>query len=124
MTTPLLASLEQQLAVLKSNVVPIAQTKESTVVDTPVTVSLNDLRSMVKELVDVERGATMELTELPKKEYTLLEAINLALTGEEQSWLVKEEVIKGIANFMATKEGIELTKLFMIDYRKYYESKT
>ena len=56
MTTPLLASLEQQLAVLKSNVVPIAQTKESAVVEAPVTVSLNDLRSMVKELVEAERG--------------------------------------------------------------------
>jgi len=49
MTTPLLASLEQQLAALKTNVVPITQTKESTVVDTPVTVSLTDLRRMVKE---------------------------------------------------------------------------
>lgn len=125
MTTPLLASLEQQLAALKSNVVPIAQTKESTVVDTPVTVSLTDLRSMVKELVDVERGATVSVSAEPvTKEYTLLEAVNLALTGEEQSWLIKEDVVKGIANFMASSEGIELTKLFITDYRKYYESKT
>ena len=125
MTTPLLASLEQQLAALKSNVVPIAQTKESTVVDTPVTVSLTDLRSMVKELVDVERGATVSVSSAPvTKEYTLLEAVNLALTGEEQSWLIKEDVVKGIANFMASSEGIELTKLFITDYRKYYESKT
>ena len=124
MTTPLLASLEQQLAALKTNVVPITQTKESTVVDTPVTVSLTDLRSMVKELVDVERGATVSVSALPKKEYTLLEAINLGLTSEEQLWIIKEDVIRGIANFIASAEGIELTKLFIIDYRKYYESKT
>lgn len=124
MTTPLLASLEQQLAVLKSNVVPIAQTKESAVVEAPVTVSLNDLRSMVKELVEAERGSTVELTAKPSKEYTLLEAVNLALTSEEQLWIIKEDVIKGIANFIASAEGIELTKLFIIDYRKYYESKT
>ena len=124
MTTPLLASLEQQLAVLKSNVVPIAQTKESAVVEAPVTVSLNDLRSMVKELVDVERGSTVALSAKPSKEYTLLEAINLGLTSEEQSWIIKEEVIKGIANFIASPDGIELTKLFITDYRKYYESKT
>ncbi len=124
MTTPLLASLEQQLAVLKSNVVPIAQTKESAVVEAPVTVSLSDLRSMVKELVDVERGSTVELTAKPSKEYTLLEAINLGLTSEEQLWILKEDVIRGIANFIASAEGIELTKLFIIDYRKYYESKT
>ena len=124
MTTPLLASLEQQLAALKTNVVPITQTKESTVVDTPVTVSLTDLRSMVKELVDVERGATVSVSALPKKEYTLLEAVNLALTSEEQSWIIKEEVIKGIANFIASPDGIELPKLFITDYRKYYESKT
>ena len=124
MTTPLLASLEQQLAVLKSNVVPIAQTKESAVVEAPVTVSLNDLRSMVKELVEAERGSTVELTAKPSKEYTLLEAVNLALTSEEQLWIIKEDVIKGIANFIASAEGIELTKLFIIGYRKYYESKT
>lgn len=124
MTTPLLTSLEQQLAALKTNVVPITQTKESTVVDTPVTVSLTDLRSMVKELVDVERGVTVSVSALPKKEYTLLEAVNLALTSEEQSWIIKEEVIKGIANFIASPDGIELTKLFITDYRKYYESKT
>jgi hypothetical protein len=124
MTTPLLASLEQQLAALKSNVVPIAQPKELAVVEAPVTVSLNDLRSMVKELVDVERGATVELTAKPSKEYTLLEAINLGLTSEEQLWIVKEDVIRGIANFIASADGIELTKLFITDYRKYYENKT
>ena len=124
MTTPLLASLEQQLAALKSNVVPIAQTKESAVVEAPVTVSLNDLRSMVKELVDVERGSTVTLSAKPSKEYTLLEAVNLALTSEEQLWIIKEEVIRGIANFIASADGIEITKLFITDYRKYYESKT
>ena len=124
MTTPLLASLEQQLAALKSNVVPIAQTKESAVVEEPVTVSLSDLRSMVKELVDVERGSTVELSAKPSKEYTLLEAVNLALTSEEQLWILKEDVIRGIANFIASADGIEITKLFITDYRKYYESKT
>lgn len=124
MTTPLLASLEQQLAALKSNVVPMTQTKESAVVEAPVTVSLNDLRSMVKELVDVERGSTVELTAKPSKEYTLLEAVNLALTSEEQLWIIKEDVIRGIANFIASADGIEITKLFITDYRKYYESKT
>ena len=124
MTTPLLASLEQQLAALKSNVVPIAQTKESAVVEAPVTVSLSDLRSMVKELVDVERGSTVALSAKPSKEYTLLEAVNLALTSEEQLWIIKEDVIRGIANFIASADGIEITKLFITDYRKYYESKT
>lgn len=122
MTTPLLASLEQQLAALKTNVVPITETKEPIVVDEPITVSLTDLRSMVKELVEAEKGVTVELTIPEVKQYTLLEAINLALTGEQQTWLVREDVIKGIANFMATKEGIELTKLFITDYRNYYES--
>jgi hypothetical protein len=124
MTTPLLVSLEQQLAALKSNVVPITQPKELAVVEAPVTVSLNDLRSMVKELVDVERGTTVELTAKPSKEYTLLEAINLGLTSEEQLWIIKEDVITGIANFIASADGIELTKLFITDYRKYYENKT
>lgn len=122
-----IAILEQQLAELQKlpiNVTPITQLAQfvPTAVSEPtVTVSLSDLRSMVKEMVG-EGVAEVDIK--PNvKEYTLLEALNLALTSEEQSWLVKEDVIKGIANFMATSDGLELTKLFITDYRKYYENK-
>lgn len=118
-----IAVLEQQIRDLQRpvNVTPIVPIVPTVVSEPTVTVSLTDLRSMVKEMVG--EGIVEADVKPIQKEYTLLEALNLALTPDEQSWLVKEDVIKGIANFMATSDGLELTKLFITDYRKYYESK-
>jgi hypothetical protein len=120
-----IAILEQQLAELQKlpiNVTPIAPIVPTVVSEPTVTVSLTDLRSMVKELVS-DGIAEVDVKPITK-EYTLLEALNLALTSDEQSWLVKEDVLRNVANFMATNDGKEITKLFITDYRKYYESKT
>jgi len=120
-----IATLEQQIRDLQKptvNVTPVVSLVPTAVSEPTVTVSLSDLRSMVKEMVG-DGVAEVDVKPI-QKEYTLLEALNLALTSEEQSWLVKEDVIKGVANFMATSDGLELTKLFITDYRKYYENKT
>lgn len=120
-----IATLEQQIRDLQKptvNVTPVVSLVPTAVSEPTVTVSLSDLRSMVKEMVG--EGVVEADVKPITKEYTLLEALNLALTSDEQSWLVKEDVIKGIANFMATSDGLEITKLFITDYRKYYESKT
>jgi hypothetical protein len=119
--------LEQQIRDLRKPTVvapiaPIAPLVPAAVIEPTVTVSLSDLRSLVKEMVS-EGIAEVDIKPI-QKEYTLLEALNLALTSDEQSWLVKEDVIKGIANFMATTSGKEITKSFITDYRKYYENKT
>jgi hypothetical protein len=120
-----IAMLEQQIRDLKTlpvNVNPVVPLVPTVVSEPTVTVSLSDLRSMVKEMVG-EGIAEVDMKPM-QKEYTLLEALNLTLTSDEQSWLIKEDVIKGIANFMATNDGKEITKSFITDYRKYYESKT
>jgi hypothetical protein len=123
-----IAILEQQLAELQrvpinvTPITPLAQFVPTVVSEPTVTVSLSDLRSMVKEMVG---DGIAEVDVKPNvKEYTLLEALNSALTSDEQSWLVKEDVLRNVANFMATDDGKEITKLFITDYRKYYESKT
>jgi hypothetical protein len=119
-----IAILEQQIRDLQRpiNVTPIVPLVPAVVSEPTVTVSLTDLRSMVKEMVG-EGIAEVDVKPI-QKEYTLLEALNLALTSEEQSWLVKEDVLRNVANFMSTNDGKEITKLFITDYRKYYESKT
>ena len=119
-----IAVLEQQIRDLRKpiDVTPIVPLVPTAVIEPTVTVSLSDLRSLVKEMVS-EGVAEVDVKPI-QKEYTLLEALNLALTSDEQSWLVKEDVIKGIANFMATTDGKEITKGFITDYRKYYENKT
>lgn len=124
MTSPIILSLEQQLAALKAGAEVLTPVKEPTAVSAPVTVSLEDLRSMVKELIGEERKVKKveDVIVSDIKEYTMLEAVNLALTGEEQRWLCKDDVIKGVANFMATDEGQVITKQFIIAYRNYYDS--
>lgn len=119
-----IAVLEQQIRDLRKpiDVTPIVPLVPTAVIEPTVTVSLSDLRSLVKEMVS-EGVAEVDVKPI-QKEYTLLEALNLALTSDEQSWLVKEDVIKSIANFMATTDGKEITKGFITDYRKYYENKT
>ncbi len=114
----MISSLEQQLADLRamSTVKPVVVESPPT---TNVTLSLDDLRKLVKDML----GETVAHVQVPvAKEYTMLEAVNLALTGEEQAWLCRDEVIKGVANFMATDKGRTFTKQFITDYREYYES--
>jgi len=130
MTTSLLSSLELQLAALKANVVPQVNNNPIDVIPIKqenVTVNLSDLRSMVKEIIDAERvdigRSSIIASSLQEKQYTLEEAINLALTGEEQKWLMQDDIIKGVANFMATDEGKTITKKFITEYRSTYENK-
>jgi len=126
MPTSSLAALEQQLSALKiisaPTVTPTAPEPilVSAPTESPILVSPSDLRAMIREVISAERPEAM--VKQPEKEYTLMEAINLSLTGEEQQWLVKEGVIKGVANFMATDKGRSLIKQFIVDYRNYYES--
>lgn len=130
MTTSLLTSLEQQLAALQANIVPNIPKNPIDITPTKpenVTVNMTDLRSMVKEIIDAERvgiGRSSSIESLPEeKQYTLQEAINLALTGEEQNWLLQDDIIRGVANFMATDEGKAITRIFIDEYRSTYENK-
>lgn len=125
MSTSSLAALEQQLGALKATIaVPTINptaTESITVsapTESPVLVNPSDLRAMIREIISTERPEVV--MKHPEKEYTLMEAINLSLTGEEQQWLMKEDVVKGVANFMATDKGRSLTKQFILDYRNYY----
>jgi len=116
-----IATLEQQIKDLQKptvNMAPVVSLVPTAVIEPTVTVSLSDLRSMVKEMVG-EGIAEVDVKPI-QKEYTLLEALNLSLTSDEQSWLVKEDVIKGVANFMATDKGSSLVKQFIVDYRNHY----
>lgn len=115
-----IATLEKQIADLQKPPIITPPPSPAAVSEPTVTVSLTDLRSMVQEMVNENKIGVAEAVINPPREYTLMEAINLSLTGEEQQWLIKEDVIKGVANFMATEQGRSLIKQFILDYRKYY----
>lgn len=119
MTT--VSTLEEQIAVLKAAIAaPKPVITESPAVSAPVTVNLNDLRSMIREVIAETKSVVVDNPN--NKEYTMLEAVNLALTDDEQLWLRKDDVIKGVANFMATDNGQVITRQFITDYRKHYEN--
>jgi hypothetical protein len=120
-TNSTLSNLEAQLAVLRaSTAAPVKSTiTESTAVSEPVSVNLNDLRSMIREVI-AETKAESDV--VPIKNYTLIEAISLALTEEDHTWLLTSDVIKGVANFIASVDGQELTRQFVAEYRNTYES--
>lgn len=86
-------------------------------------ITLDDIRSVVKGLMD-EYAATLGTT-LPKpaKRYTLLEAIGLGLTNDEQIWLSKEEILLELPNFIASEKGQSLIKNIISEYRSYHETK-
>lgn len=110
-----LSALELQLASLKSSlaapIVPVA--KET------VTVSLEDLRSMVKDLISNELKEVKEL--IPEaKVLTLEEALCSVLTGDEQAWLLNVENIKKMPNFVISDLGKPLTQEFIKQFRSYY----
>lgn len=110
-----LSALEHQLAALKSSlaepIVPV--TKEQ------VTVSLDDLRSMVKELISSELKEVKEL--IPEvKLLTLEEAMSAVLTGDDQTWLLNAENVKKMPNFIVTDVGKPLMQEFVKQFRGYY----
>jgi hypothetical protein len=110
-----LSALELQLASLKSSLAaPIVPVANETV-----TVSLEDLRSMVKDLISSELKEVRELAP-EAKVLTLEEALCAILTGDEQTWLLNVDNIKRIPNFVVSDLGKPLAQEFIKQFRGYY----
>jgi hypothetical protein len=124
-----LAALQAQIAQLQAqasgaNVIPLVPNTPQpnlsiadiqAMVKTAIGTELSDVRKMLESLIS---GKAEEPKVVPKKELTILEAIGLALTPEEQTWLSKPEILKSLPTFLATSEGMECTKLFITELRK------
>lgn len=130
-----LTALQNQLAALQSQAVkpailepavqqPLQNISASSQM---VTLSTDDLQRMVKDAVAT---AIAEVRTLPQennmKELSLLEAVGLCLTEEEQVWLSDPVKLKGldrhIPRFIQTEEGKLFVQTFMKYYRGVYES--
>lgn len=126
-----LASLQAQLAELQgltnksANVVPF----QSPVNQNMVSEILAGLTTQIKETISSEvAGLRQELMSyaMPaakdkkpvKKDLTILEAVGLALTPEEQLWMSKAETIQLLPSFLASDEGMDLVKLFVSDFKE------
>lgn len=85
--------------------------------------SIEDIRQTVKDVL----AAELALLKAPKP-LTLLEAIGLALTPEEQVWLSDPLRLQGIEQhlplFFQTIEGQASIKAFVKYYKETHESKT
>jgi hypothetical protein len=122
---------ERQLAELKRNL-SLGSVQSVQPIENP-SISIDDIQKLIDEGVSKKLSEMGGLSsskeeivgltqqeEVAPKEYTLFEAINLSLTGEEQQWFSSLNVVQGVANFFATEEGKFLVKQFIKDYREYY----
>jgi len=112
-----LSSLEQQLAALKaSTALPIVPV-------TPSIPTLDDIRSMVKELLISELGGIVKQlpqVEPPEELLTMEDALNSILTGDDQKWLLNAENVKQLPHFMISEIGKPLTQQFIKEFRSMY----
>ena len=115
-----LSSLEQQLAALKATTaVPYAPPV------TPSIPSLDDIRTMVKELLISELGGVVKQLpqiEPPEELLTMEDALNSILTGDDQKWLMNADNVKKLPHFMLSDIGKPLTQQFIKEFRSQYES--
>lgn len=115
-----LSSLEQQLAALKATaVVPYAPPVA------PSIPSLDDIRTMVKELLISELGGVVKQLpqiEPPEELLTMEDALNSILTGDDQKWLMNADNVKKLPHFMLSDIGKPLTQQFIKEFRSQYES--
>ena len=110
-----LTSLEHQLAALK------AATAQPIVPATPSsTLTLDDIRNMVKELLVSELGGILKPAAVPEKLITLEDALNAILTGDEQKWLLNAENVKKLPSFILSEAGKPLTQNFIKEFRSMY----
>lgn len=115
MASPMISSLEQQLAELK------AATAQPSVSATPAsTPTLDDIRDMVKELLVSELSGLLKPATVPDKVITLEDALNAILTGDEQKWLLNAENVKKLPSFILSEEGKPLTQNFIKEFRSMY----
>lgn len=129
MTNPTILALQAQLASLQN---PAQSTPISSVpsMTAPGMASpIPDIDNIVIKIIEREYpgikdllAASSQLQQKQPKELSILEAIGLALTGEEQVWLSKPEVLKQIPGFLASVEGKDITKLFFTSFKDYHEN--
>jgi len=111
MSDPTIEQLQAQLASLKASQIPSIKPSIGLTVD--------DIRQTVKEVLASELGLLK-----PSKPLTLLEAIGLGLTEEEQVWLSDPSRLQGIEThlplFFQTEEGKASVKSFVQYYKDTY----
>jgi len=105
-------TLDTKLAELNAISVPKAPVSQA-----------EQLEKMIAEMIEKKLSEAVAVVApvIPEKELTVLEALNLILTGEEQNWFLNENVIGKIPSFIVTDEGKELAQHFFKGFRKYYD---
>lgn len=119
---PEVAALQAQIEALRHQATaPSAQQSPQNAIGG---ISLDDIKSVVKGMLEefAATSGTIQKIE-PIKKYTLLEAIGLALTNDEQIWLSTPVVLNDLPNFIASENGQTLIKNIVSNFREYYENK-
>ena len=115
-----LSSLELQLAQLK------AATAQPTIPHTTNNFSLDDVRTMVKEMLVKEIGEVVktlpQMAAVNVEVLSLEDALSSILTGDDQKWLMNVDNVKKLPAFMMSDIGKPLTQKYIKDFRSQNES--
>ena len=116
-----LSSLEMQLADLKA--ATAAAAKPIVPYQAQNNFSLDDIKSMIKEMLVTELGGIV--SQLPQvaevaKVFTLEDALNSILTGDDQKWLLDAENVKNLPSFILSDSGKPLTQQYIKEFRSMY----
>ena len=117
-----LSSLEMQLADLKA-ATAAAAAKPIVPHQAQNNFSLDDIKSMIKEMLVTELGGIV--SQLPQvaevaKVITLEDALNSILTGDDQKWLLDAENVKNLPSFILSDSGKPLTQQYIKEFRSMY----
>jgi hypothetical protein len=115
-----IAELQKQIAELQLGIapkVPVAAVNDSS----------TDLKALIREAIREEMSLLKDSTPAaPVKELSMLEAVGLCLTVEEQQWLSRPEILaqveKKLSLYMQTEGGKSAVRSFLTYFRGFYEN--
>jgi hypothetical protein len=129
---PSIEALEQQVKELQSKMGTSVQNKSEKIVPQ---IGKEDIKTIVQSILD-EYGLIPGLNSreqkvvplmgenvVPNKQYSLLEAIGLALSKEDQIWASSEKVLFELPNYIVTKNGQDIIRDLFTQFREFYENK-
>ena len=118
-----IAELQKQIAELQLGIAPkvsVAAINDSS----------TDLKALIREAIREEMSLLKDSTPVqpavPVKELSMLEAVGLCLTVEEQQWLSRPEILaqveKKLSLYIQTEGGKSAVKSFLTYFRGFYEN--
>lgn len=123
MTAQTLEVLQQQLAEIQNNRLGFNASASGNPLVPANVVTSSEVRRIVMEMLEEERKKT-ESAGQPLALSTVSKIFEQHLEADELIWISKPEVAAQVLPYIASASGHELLRLFITDFKDFYESKT